>query len=141
MLALRRTMLSWAYFIGIGAIWGSIMFFIDSSGVMWGMEPILAILKTKLPIFGDLFNNFTASGIVLFLVVGLPNIISVILTHKRSEFALVSNIISAIMLILWVLLEFYVWGLVPLSVAYLIFGILQLTTSIWLQIKERTVTK
>lgn len=139
--ALRKSMLFWAYFIGIGAIWGAIMFFIDPTGIMWGMESILPLLKDRLPWMETLFTNFIASGVVLFIVVGLPNIISAILTHRKNSYAISSNMISAIVLIIWILLEFYVWGAALLSVVYLIFGVLQLATAITASIKNRDLIK
>ena len=31
----------WTLFIGVGVVWGTTMMFIDPTGVMWGMEPML----------------------------------------------------------------------------------------------------
>lgn len=130
MSVLRKLMLFWAYFIVLGAVVGAAMFFIDPSGITWGMNPILQILKTELPIFEPLFENFIASGIVLFVVIGLPNLISIILTHKNSRYSIISNAISGWMLIGWILFEFYIWGYELLSVIYMVFGVIQLTTAI-----------
>lgn len=128
--AIRNLMLFWAYFVGLSALLGAAMMFVDPSGVAWKMETLLPVLKTGLPMFSSLFNDFIASGIVLLMVAGVPNFIAIALTHKNSRFAMLSNIIAAIMLIAWILLEFYVWGLVLPSILYFVFGVLQLLTAV-----------
>ena len=36
-------------FIGIGAVGGAVMMWIDPMGVMWGGEPLLELLRAKMP--------------------------------------------------------------------------------------------
>ena len=52
-------------FIGIGAVLGAVMMWIDPSGQMWGMEPLLEMLRAKMPWPDVFFKNFIPSGFVL----------------------------------------------------------------------------
>ncbi len=36
-------------FIGIGAVGGAVMMWIDPTGVAWGGEPLLVLLRAKMP--------------------------------------------------------------------------------------------
>ena len=36
-------------FIGIGAVGGAVMMWIDPTGVKWGGEPLLKLLRAKMP--------------------------------------------------------------------------------------------
>ncbi len=130
---LQKLLLFWAYFVGIGAIVGSLMMFIDSSGETWGMEPILPLLRDRLPMFKGFFNNFIASGIVLLLVNGLPNAISAVLLHRKSALASLNCMICGIILMGWTLFELFIFrDIVFLVVIYFIFGFLQMITALWL---------
>ncbi len=39
----------WTLFIGLGAVWGAMMMWIDPTGVMWGMDLMLELLRAKMP--------------------------------------------------------------------------------------------
>ncbi len=51
-------------FIGIGAVAGAAMMWIDPTGVMWGGEPLLEMLRAKMPWPDVFFRNFIPSGFV-----------------------------------------------------------------------------
>lgn len=123
--------LFWAYFIGIGALYGALMMFFDPTGKAFGMDSILPILQQNLSFIDFLFNNFIASGIVLLIANGLTNGLSIILIHRKSKYSALSGVICGIILILWIILEFYLWGFAALSVIFLIFGLCQILNALW----------
>lgn len=127
-----KTLLFWSYFIGVGGLLGTAMMCIDPSGKMWGMEILLPILREKLPLFYYLFNNFIASSVVLFIVISMPNMISLYLLHKKSPYGTTSVLICGLLLMNFMLLEFYIWGTATLSLIYFIFGFIQSVSAWWL---------
>ncbi len=54
---LRGWSFFWTLFIGVGAIFGSSMMFIDTTGAAFGMSPMLVYFQ-KLPFAEILFQNF-----------------------------------------------------------------------------------
>lgn len=130
----------WAYFIGIGAVIGSLMMFVDPSGKLWDMEPMLPLLRDGLPMFKGLLNNFIASGVVLLLVNGLTNFVSILLIHHKSPLATLSSMICGIILMGWTLFEMYIFrDIVPIIIIYFLFGLLQMLTGFWLmKISKKT---
>ena len=55
-------------FIGIGAVGGAVMMWIDPMGVMWGGEPLLELLRAKMPWPDIFFNTFIPSSFVLLIL-------------------------------------------------------------------------
>ncbi|NCA79714.1 MAG: hypothetical protein EOM76_05950 [Sphingobacteriia bacterium] len=121
---LRFWQLFWGAFIGIGAYWGAAMMFIDPTGKMWGMEALLPMLQ-QLPFADFFFQNFIWSGIALLIVNGLTNTISFFLLKKRHRYGTLSGILCGLILIIWIIAEFFIFGFNFLSDIYLAFGILQ----------------
>ena len=66
-------------FVGIGAIAGAVMMWADPTGASWGGEPLLEMLRDKMPMKDIFFNNFIPSGFVLLAVNGLPQIAAALL--------------------------------------------------------------
>jgi len=124
---LRSLSIFWALFIGIGALWGALMMFIDPSGKMWGLDAVLPYLQ-KLPFADIFFRDFIPSGIVLLLVNGVTNFISFALICKKHRYAPLSVILCGIVLMLWITVEFVVFPLGLLPILYFIFGMLQTGT-------------
>ena len=60
-------------FIGIGAVAGAVMMLIDPSGVLWGGEPLLIMLRDKMPWPDVFFKNFIPSGFALLFVKSLQS--------------------------------------------------------------------
>ena len=123
--------LFWAYFIGVGALYGALMMFFDPTGKAFGMDAILPILQQNLSFVDFLFHNFIASGIALLIANGLTNVLSIILIYRKSKYSALSGFICGIILVLWIMLEFYIWGFAALSVVFLIFGLCQLLNALW----------
>ena len=123
----RNFSIFWSLFIGIGALLGSLMMFIDPSGEMWGMTPMLPSFQ-KLPYPEIFFQNFIFPGIALLLVNGVTNFISFILMYQRHRYATLSAMSCGIILILWITIQFFIFEFNFMSTLYFVFGILQFWT-------------
>ena len=69
-------------FIGIGAVAGAAMMWIDPTGAMWGGEPLLEMLRAKMPWPDVFFRNFIPSGFVLLFLNGLTQFAAAYLLFK-----------------------------------------------------------
>ena len=98
-------------FIAVGAIGGAVMMWMDPSGVSWGGEPMLEILRAKMPWPEVFFRDFIPSGFALLAVNGL------------------SQLLAALML--WIVLEWYVWGFVALSNIYFVLGLIEAVAGLY----------
>ena len=63
-------------FIAIGAVAGAVMMWLDPTGTTWGGEPLLEMLRAKMPWPDIFFNNFIASGFVLLILNGVTQFIA-----------------------------------------------------------------
>jgi hypothetical protein len=124
---LRSFAIFWSLFIGIGALWGSVMMFADPSGKMWKIDPILPTLRV-FPFSDVLFQNFIFPGIALLIANGITNFISFILILKNHRYAALSVMICGIILMLWITVQFVIWSFNFMSNIYFIFGLLQAFT-------------
>ena len=110
-------------FIGIGAVAGAAMMWIDPTGAKWGMEPLLELLRDKMPWPDVFFRDFVPSGFVLLAVNGLPQFAAAILLFKRHRLASHAVLACGVILMLWIVLEWWVWGFNPLSNIYFVLGL------------------
>ena len=115
----------WTLFIGIGAVWGTTMMFIDPTGAMWGMEPILEMLRAKMPWPDIFFRDFRPSGIVLFLVNGATQLVAAYLLFKNHRWAQQAVLACGIILMLWISLEWWIWGFNAICNTYFAFGLIE----------------
>lgn len=115
----------WTLFIGVGAVWGTMMMFIDPTGAMWGMEPILEMLRAKMPWPDIFFRDFRPSGIVLFLVNGATQLVAAYLLFKNHRWAQQAVLACGIILMLWISLEWWIWGFNAICNAYFAFGLIE----------------
>ena len=97
-------------FIGIGAVVGALMMWIDPSGQKWGMEPLLEMLRAKKPWPDVFFKKFIPSGFVLLFLNGLTQFVAAVLLYKKQLMAYWAVFACGIILILWIALEWWVWG-------------------------------
>ena len=74
-------------FIGIGAVVGAVMMWIDPTGIMWGGEPLLEFLRAKMPWPDIFFRNFIPSGFVLLFLNGITQFVAAFLLFKKHPFA------------------------------------------------------
>ena len=116
-------------FIGIGAVVGATMMWADPTGKMWGMEPLLEMLRAKMPWPDVFFKDFIPSGYVLLAVNGLPQFMAAILLIKRHRLAPYVAISCGIILMLWIVLEWWVWGFNALGNIYFVLGLLEVVAA------------
>jgi hypothetical protein len=123
----RSISIFWSLFIGIGALGGSLMMFIEPTGKIWDMYLMLPCFQ-KLPCADIFFQNFIFPGIALLIVNGITNFISFVLIYKNHRFAALSAMFCGIILMLWITIQFYIFELNVMSTLYFIFGLLQFWT-------------
>ena len=110
-------------FIAIGAIGGAVMMWMDPTGFSWGGEPMLDLLRAKMPWPEILFKDFIPSGYVLLAVNGFPQILAAVMLFKKHPWAYRVTFACGIILMLWIVLEWYVWGFVALSNVFFVLGL------------------
>lgn len=109
-------------FVAAGAFGGAVMMWMDPTGVSWGGEPMLDLLRAKMPWPDIFFKDFTPSGYVLLAVNGLPQLLAAILLFKNHRLAYWACLACGILLMLWIALEWYIWGFVALSNIFFVLG-------------------
>lgn len=112
-------------FIAVGAVGGAIMMWMDPTGVSWGGEPMLDILRAKMPWPEVFFSDFIPSGFALLAVNGLPQLLAAQMLFKKHPWAYWVTLACGIILMLWIVLEWYVWGFVALSNIYFVLGLIE----------------
>ena len=112
-------------FIGIGAVVGAVMMWIDPTGQMWGMEPLLEMLRAKMPWPDIFFRNFIPSSFVLLFLNGITQFVAVFLLFKKHRLAPYAVLVCGIILMLWIVLEWWVWGFNAVSNIYFVLGLVE----------------
>lgn len=120
----------WTLFIGLGAVWGTTMMFIDPTGAMWGMDPMLDMLRDKMPWPDIFFRDFIPSGFVLLAVNGLPQFLAAYLLFKKHNLAQPAVLACGVILMLWIALEWWIWGFNAICNTYFAFGLIEATLAI-----------
>ena len=118
-------------FIAVGAVGGAVMMWMDPTGVSWGGEPMLDLLRAKMPWPEVLFKDFIPSGYALLAVNGLPQLLAALMLFKKHPWAYRVTLACGILLMLWIVLEWYVWGLVALSNIYFVLGLIEAVAAIY----------
>ena len=124
-------------FIGVGAIAGAAMMWIDPSGVKFGMDPLLVLLRAKMPWPDVFFRNFIPSGFVLLALNGLPQLVAAYLLFKKHPLAHWAVLVCGIILMLWIALEWWVWGFNALSNLYFVLGLAEAVAA-WVSIHRQS---
>ena len=117
-------------FIGIGAVMGAVMMWIDPSGAKWGMEPLLEMLRAKMPWPDVFFKNFIPSGFVLLFLNGFTQFVAAFLLFKKYPLAYWAVLACGIILMLWIVLEWWVWGFNFMSNIYFVFGLVEAVAAV-----------
>ena len=112
-------------FVGIGAVAGAVMMWIDPSGVSWGGEPLLVMLRDKMPWPDVFFKDFIPSGFALLFVNGITQLVAAYLLFKKNRLAPYAVLACGIILMLWIVLEWWVWGFNALSNIYFVLGLVE----------------
>ncbi len=112
-------------FIAVGAVGGAVMMWMDPTGVSWGGEPMLDLLRAKMPWPDVLFKNFIPSGFALLAVNGLPQLLAALMLFKNHQWAYWACLACGIILMLWIVLEWWIWGFVALSNIFFMLGLVE----------------
>ena len=112
-------------FIAVGAVGGAVMMWMDPTGVSWGGEPMLAILRSKMPWPDIFFKDFIPSGFTLLAVNGLTQLLAALMLFKNHRWAYQACLACGIILMLWIVLEWWIWGFVALSNIYFVLGLIE----------------
>ena len=118
-------------FIAVGAVGGAVMMWMDPTGVSWGGEPMLDLLRAKMPWPEVFFRDFIPSGFALLAVNGMPQLLSALMLFKKHPWAYQVTLACGIILMLWIVLEWYVWGFVALSNIYFVLGLIEAVAAIY----------
>ena len=127
-------------FIGIGAAAGAVMMWIDPTGATWGGEPLLEMLRAKMPRPDIFFKDFIPSGYVLLALNGLPQLLAALMLFKKLRLAPYVVLVCGIILMLWIVLEWWVWGFNAISNIYFVLGLIEAIMAI-ITINISRVTK
>ena len=130
MKCLRKLLIFWTFFIGIGAVWGMLMMFISPSGELWGMGPLLTMLQV-MPFPEVFFTNFIFSGLVLFCVNGVTQLFTAVLLLRKNRYAAWCGLACGFILMAWCALEWVIFGFNLLTNLYFVFGLLEAVNA-WL---------
>ena len=112
-------------FIAVGAVGGAVMMWMDPTGAGWGGAPMLDLLRAKMPWPDLLFKDFIPSGFALLAVNGLPQLLAALLLFKKHPWACQVTLACGILLMLWIVLEWWIWGFVALSNIYFVLGLIE----------------
>ncbi len=112
-------------FIAVGAVGGAVMMWMDPTGVSWGGEPMLDLLRAKMPWPDVLFKNFIPSGFALLAVNGLPQLLAALMLFNNHRCAYWACLACGIILMLWIILEWWIWGFVALSNIFFMLGLIE----------------
>ena len=117
-------------FIGIGAIAGAVMMWIDPTGATWGGEPLLEMLRAKMPWPDVFFRNFIPSGFVLLGLNGITQFVAAYMLFKKHRLAQKAVLACGIILMLWIALEWWVWGFNAMSNIYFVLGLVEVVIAV-----------
>ena len=112
-------------FIAVGAVGGAVMMWMDPTGVSWDGEPMLDLLRAKMPWPDIFFKNFVPSGFALLAVNGLTQLLAAVMLFKKRPLAYWAVLACGVILMLWIVLEWYIWGFVALSNIYFVLGLIE----------------
>ena len=124
-------------FIGIGAVAGAVMMWIDPTGQMWGGEPLLELLRAKMPWSDVFFKNFIPSGFVLLGLNGITQLVAAYLLFKKHRLAQYAVLVCGIILMLWIILEWWVWGFNVVCNIYFVLGLVETITAVIMLFQTR----
>ena len=92
---------------------------------------MLDLLRAKMPWPEVLCKDFSPSGYALLAVNGLPQLLAALMLFKKHPWAYRVTLACGILLMLWIVLEWYVWGFVALSNIYFVLGLIEAVAAIY----------
>ena len=117
-------------FIGVGAVMGAVMMWIDPTGATWGGEPLLEMMRAKMPWPDVFFKDFIPSGFVLLGLNGVTQIVAAYLLFKKHRLAQHAVLVCGIILMLWIVLEWWVWDFNAMSNIYFVLGLIEVVVAL-----------
>ena len=132
----RKALIFWTLFIGLGAVGGAACMLADPSGRAVGMAGMLPCFQV-LPFADVLFQDLFFSGIALLLVNGVTNLTAAALLFRKKPAGVVLGGVFGVTLMLWILIQFYVFPLNFMSTLYFIFGFCQAATGYAARVFQR----
>ena len=123
----RIALMFWTLFIGLGALWGSVMMFFAPDGSLLKMDRLLPYFQV-LPLSEILYQNYIFPGIALLLINGIPNLVAFYLLLKKKKKGVVLGGILGVTLMLWITIQFVIFPANILSQSYFVFGLIQALT-------------
>ena len=132
----RKALIFWTLFIGLGAVGGAACMLADPSGRSVGMSGMLPYFQV-LPFADVLFQDLFFSGIALLLVNGVTNLTAAALLFRKKPAGVVLGGVFGVTLMLWILIQFYVFPLNFMSTLYFIFGFCQAATGYAARVFQR----
>ena len=130
MKALRVFQIVVTLFVSIGAVIGAVMMWTDPSGQSFGMEAMLDLLRAKMPWPEVFFKDYIPSGFVLIAVNGITQLAAAILLLKKHRLAPYAVMACGMILILWIVLEWWIWGVNAMSNAFFIIGLMEVAAGL-----------
>lgn len=118
---MKRILLLWTLFIGLGAVYGSSLMFIDPSGSLLHMDSLLPYFQV-LPFSKYLFQDYLFSGFALLIVNGLSNLTAAYLLIKNKRTGIILGMIFGATLMLWICIQFIIFPFNMMPTSYFIFG-------------------
>lgn len=120
---------------GVSALICGPLMFLAPDGSLMGMQALIGEMQA-FPLADVFFQDLFWSGIALLMVNGIPNLITTVLLFKKHPFAYRAGIICGVLLVLWSVFEcIYIPN--PLSIGYLVVGIIQTSAAVYLVSQER----
>lgn len=117
--------------IGIGAVVGAMMMWNDPSGKTWGGDSLLEMLRLKMPGPDLFFKNYIPSSIVLLVINGFTQLTATFLLFKRYSFAPWAVLINGLILMIWIILEWWLFGLNTMSNIFFVLGLIEVISAIY----------
>lgn len=117
-------------FIAVGAVGGALMMWLDPSGATWGGEPLLEMLREKMPWPDIFFKNFIPSSFVLLILNGITQFTAAVLLFKKHRLAPYAVLICGVILMLWIVLEWWVWGFNAMSNIFFVLGLAEVVAAV-----------
>ena len=126
---MRKFLIIFTLFIAIGAVGGAVMMWVDPSGNGWGGAELLDMLRAKMPWPDIFFKDFVPSGFVLLAVNGLTQFLAALMLIKKLPQAYGVTLACGVVLMLWIVLEWWIFGFNPVSNVYFVFGLVEALTA------------
>ena len=125
---MRKIQIVLTLFIAIGAVAGAVMMWTDPCGNSWGGTPLLEMLKDKMPWQEVFFQDFIPSGFVLLAVNGLPQFLAAWMLVRHHPHAQWVVLACGIILMIWILLEWWIFSFNAMSNIFFAFALIELLT-------------